>query len=44
MKLNNPIKEFYKQAELEGRVIKIPQGDIDRARNRINFIFQSLHF
>ena len=34
--LNNPIKDFYKQAELEGRVITISQEKIDKSVNRIN--------
>ncbi len=36
MKLNDPIADFYKQAELERRIIKIPQGDVERAANKIN--------
>ncbi|MDD5012464.1 MAG: hypothetical protein PHQ66_02360 [Candidatus Nanoarchaeia archaeon] len=34
--LNNPIADFYKQAELEGRIIKLPQGDVERCAGRIN--------
>ncbi|MCL5018484.1 MAG: hypothetical protein M1416_01810 [Candidatus Pacearchaeota archaeon] len=36
MKLNNPIKDIYKKLEAQFGVIKIPQGDVDRATERTN--------
>jgi len=34
--LNNPVKDFYRQAKLEGKVITISEEEFDRANNRVN--------